>query len=253
MKLKVITALLLSAIVATSCCSSKQMCKSPAVATDSHNAQNSLDWSGTYKGVLPAASSSGMETTIKLNPDMSYTYTVKYIDKSDKLFTTEGYFTWLDAKSGVINLANNPEGSRLYFMGENSLTHLDNKGKRIEGDLAKSYVLSKSVHNLIDHNWTLTELGKNTIKTNIPNILFVTENNHVSGYSGCNRFMGTYTLEGSKLKMGQMAATMMACPDMDMEHAFLKMLDEVDSYVVKGSELHFMNKESQVIAKFTDK
>ena len=37
---------------------------------DIHNAETSLDYEGTYKGVLPAADCPGIETTLILNPDV---------------------------------------------------------------------------------------------------------------------------------------------------------------------------------------
>ncbi|MDE5451088.1 copper resistance protein NlpE N-terminal domain-containing protein, partial [Elizabethkingia meningoseptica] len=33
---------------------------------DSHNAQNSLDWAGTYEGTVPCADCPGIKTTITL-------------------------------------------------------------------------------------------------------------------------------------------------------------------------------------------
>jgi heat shock protein HslJ len=35
----------------------------------------------------------------------------------------------------------------------------------------------------------------------------------VSGFSGCNNLMGSYTLEGESLKLGPLAGSMMACPE----------------------------------------
>ena len=40
--------------------------------TDIHNAENSLDYEGTYKGVFPAADCPGIETTLTLNPDKTF-------------------------------------------------------------------------------------------------------------------------------------------------------------------------------------
>lgn len=48
------------------------------------------------------------------------------------------------------------------------------------------------------------------------------EAGRVSGFSGCNRFMGSYTVERDQLVLGQLAGTMMACPEaaMAIEGAF---------------------------------
>lgn len=68
-------------------------------------------------------------------------------------------------------------------------------------------------------------------------LLFGAEENMVAGRSNCNRFFGSYELKGKKLDLGEMGMTRMACPDMEYEDAFVKMLDEADSFEIKGSEL----------------
>ena len=59
----------------------------------------------------------------------------------------------------------------------------------------------------------------------------------VSGRTNCNRFFGKYELKGQKLEFGNLGMTRMACPDMQYEDAFVKMLDEVDRFEIKGAEL----------------
>ena len=52
----------------------------------------------------------------------------------------------------------------------------------------------------------------------------------VSGRTNCNRFFGKYELKGQKLEFENLGMTRMACPEMQYEDAFVKMLDEVDGY-----------------------
>jgi heat shock protein HslJ len=49
------------------------------------------------------------------------------------------------------------------------------------------------------------------------------EDGRVSGFSGCNSFTGPYVLEADRLRIGQLAGTMMACPEpaMTVERAVL--------------------------------
>ena len=42
------------------------------------------------------------------------------------------------------------------------------------------------------------------------------EAGRISGFSGCNRFMGGYTVDRDKLVIGTLAGTMMACPEPEM-------------------------------------
>jgi uncharacterized lipoprotein NlpE involved in copper resistance len=44
----------------------------PAQPADMHNSRNSLDWAGTYEGVLPYADCPGTKTRLTLNYDGSY-------------------------------------------------------------------------------------------------------------------------------------------------------------------------------------
>lgn len=71
----------------------------------------------------------------------------------------------------------------------------------------------------------------------------------VAGRTNCNRFFGKYELKGQKLSFGNLGMTRMACPDMQYEDAFVKMLDEVDSYAIEGSELKFYD-DKKVVAEF---
>jgi heat shock protein HslJ len=54
----------------------------------------------------------------------------------------------------------------------------------------------------------------------------------VFGDSGCNRFMGGYTVKGNRITIGPLASTMMACPQpqMDAERQFLTGLDRAKSF-----------------------
>ena len=71
----------------------------------------------------------------------------------------------------------------------------------------------------------------------------------VAGRTNCNRFFGSYELKGKSLKFGTLGMTRMACPDMQYEDAFVRMLDEVDGFEIKGSDLKLL-KGDQVVAEF---
>ena len=71
----------------------------------------------------------------------------------------------------------------------------------------------------------------------------------VAGRTNCNRFFGPYELKGKTLKFGTLGMTRMACPDLQYEEAFVRMLDEVDGFEIKGSELKLC-KGDRVVAEF---
>ena len=65
------------------------------------------------------------------------------------------------------------------------------------------------------------------------------EGGRVSGFSGCNRFMGGYTVDRDKLTIGNLAGTMMACPEpaMALEKTFLAALSGAQAANVEGKRL----------------
>lgn len=71
----------------------------------------------------------------------------------------------------------------------------------------------------------------------------------VAGRTNCNRFFGRYETDGRKIDFENMGMTRMACPEMEYEDAFVKMLDEADRYEIHGSELTLFD-DSKKLATF---
>ena len=65
------------------------------------------------------------------------------------------------------------------------------------------------------------------------------EAGRVHGFSGCNQFMGSYTLEGERLALGTLGGTMMACPEpgMSVENQFLRLFSGAFDVRVAGNDL----------------
>jgi heat shock protein HslJ len=62
----------------------------------------------------------------------------------------------------------------------------------------------------------------------------------VSGTSGCNRYMGTYEVDGSAITFGALGGTEMGCSPqslMDLEATYLRALGEVRAFRVTDEEL----------------
>lgn len=109
---------------------------------DEHNASNSLDFFGVYKGVLPCADCEGIETTIELGSGNSYLKKITYLGKQNQTVQeSSGIFIWNDAGNTIT--LESEEAPNQYFVGENVLFHLDIEGNRITGDLAEKYQLKK--------------------------------------------------------------------------------------------------------------
>lgn len=89
---------------------------------------------------------------------------------------------------------------------------------------------------LTETYWKLLTLNgqKITLGAGKKELHMILSNTHkVNGFSGCNRFMETFESNGNRLKFGPMAATMMMCAEaMDQEQAFLKALENAESYSI---------------------
>lgn len=71
----------------------------------------------------------------------------------------------------------------------------------------------------------------------------------VGGRTNCNHFFGSYDANDGALVFGDMGMTRMACPDMEYEDAFVRMLDRVDGYAIKGDQL-MLSASGQTLATF---
>jgi uncharacterized lipoprotein NlpE involved in copper resistance len=111
-------------------------------APDQHTSENSLDWQGTYAGVVPCADCEGIETTLTINKDLSYLLKTKYLGKDNKVLERRGTFTW-EKNGQVINLKGLSESPNRYFVGENQLWQLSMQGEKITGKRAEKYILRK--------------------------------------------------------------------------------------------------------------
>lgn len=111
-----------------------------AAASDKQVAENLPDYLGTYKGTLPAADCPGIETTLTLASDGSYTLHLKYIDRDSD---SDGKGTFSVAE-GLVELTPSDGGQPQYYkIEENSLRRLDAEKQPVTGELAANYVLQK--------------------------------------------------------------------------------------------------------------
>lgn len=108
-----------------------------------HSSKNALDWDGNYKGIVPCADCEGIETTLVLGKELTYTLKTKYLGKSDaKVFEEKGKFSW-DKSGQIITLNGIKDAPNKYFVGENKIIQLDMNGKKITGEQADLYILKK--------------------------------------------------------------------------------------------------------------
>ncbi len=206
---KVFKLTLLAAIalfVAASCTGNKKSNESTDTdVVDMHTSEISLDWAGTYSGVLPCASCEGIETELTLNQDGTY-----------KLYTN-------------------------YRVEENQVRHLDLEGNAIEGDLETFYILTKEGNPVVeDQRWELVELNGKAVEGDAEThyIIFHSADNRLEAKADCNVLQYNYRIKHQMmLEMEQGLSTLMACPEGSIEDEYREVLNTVDNLSCDGETL----------------
>ncbi|MEP1471207.1 MAG: YbaY family lipoprotein [Halieaceae bacterium] len=113
---------------------------------------------------------------------------------------------------------------------------------------------------LVGTNWQLVTLSGEPAATGAgdrPADLQLSEQEQrAAGFSGCNRFSGSYSSEGdathgTPLSFGPLAGTMMACAEGgDLERTYLQMLAGVSAYRLESGVLSLLHGD-QVVATFS--
>lgn len=89
--------------------------------------------------------------------------------------------------------------------------------------------------------WTLSEMEQREVGANGPYLEFDRDQKRVSGSGGCNRFSGTFEIEGSSIKISRIVSTRMACIDAErqrVETTFLRLLETITRFELQGNTLH---------------
>jgi Heat shock protein len=86
------------------------------------------------------------------------------------------------------------------------------------------------------------------------NIVFDKDNLHFAGFSGCNRYFGNFNKKKSSIKLENIGATKMDCPenDMSIENKYLPLLDKVDNYTIHTDTL-FLSQGIRILLTFIAK
>ena len=76
------------------------------------------------------------------------------------------------------------------------------------------------------------------------------EKDRVYGFSGVNRYFGTFTADKDQIKIGNLGSTLMMgdIKDMEMESQYLKSLSQVNKIIIDGNTVTLT--DGQVILKF---
>jgi heat shock protein HslJ len=81
-------------------------------------------------------------------------------------------------------------------------------------------------------------------------IRFDADTARVAGFAGCNRYFGSYTLDGASLRFGAVGMTRMACAEgMALEQQLAAALEATRRYQLEERELTLFN-DTRAVARF---
>jgi copper homeostasis protein (lipoprotein) len=262
----------------------------PLSINDFPKVNNNLQYIGTYLGVLPCGDCEGMETKITINENNTYTKSVHYLGKGNKVFEQKGTITW-NTLGNVIKLNEIQNSPNQYLVSNDELIQLDIEGNIIEGNIAKEYKLFKQSkvdseiettplddnkinlnnkleatasvekvnpaegkYTLAETKWKLIKLNGKTVKQKGSKTNFIKMNSSdgkFSAFAGCNNMFGSYAMPSvNTITFSEIGATRMMCPNMTTEDEFMNMLQQAAKYSLDKETLSFYNSSKVLIATF---
>jgi heat shock protein HslJ len=136
---------------------------------------------------------------------------------------------YLAALQSAGRVAFTPEGRLEIFYDVNSTTE-------------RKMVFVPGEKPLVDTVWKLVSMGDPNNPTTLESGSVITaifsQEGSLSGVSGCNNYVASYTVQDNQIKIQQAVSTLRACTKgMDQEAAYLKALEGVETYQIKGASL----------------
>lgn len=184
---------------------------------------------GQYGGTIPCASCEGIVYNLELKEDSTYTSQMVYLGEDVKPYSEAGRYYYINEH--VIALQKDTNLPSFIQVEEKRLRMLDGDTQIIQGDLADMYILKEgraevpkqeskpatvATTTTLSGKWVLKKLSGRSVSATdfareLPYMDFNQKEKHMSGYDGCNRTGGDYTIEGNTLKFGGLFSTKMAC------------------------------------------
>ena len=196
----------------------------PSGLDAAHNSRNALDWAGAYEGVLPCVDCPGIQTRLTLSRDETYELSTLHLGRDSAARVVRGRFSWQPNGNAITLEARH--GGQQFAVGEARVALLE-AGAAPSWPQPAQRVLERVAaapesgvqRTLESHRWTLTSATDAQGKPidGLPAgagraIVFNFTEGRLNVEGGCNRTFGGYRIEGdSRLKVGRMASTMMAC------------------------------------------
>jgi len=195
----------------------------PPQPAETHNSRNSLDWAGTYEGVLPCADCAGSKTRLTLNRDDSYRLVTQAHGSRNAEKSVSGVFTW--QPSGNAITLDERGGRQEFSVGEGRLTLLRPKSGASQSSAANPVLTLAAPHSgdleqqLGRYRWTLVAAtdANNRRIAGLPAgqdhpVVLSFDGSRLSVQGPCNRLVAGYQFTAAnQLTVIGGASTKMAC------------------------------------------
>lgn len=114
---------------------------------------------------------------------------------------------------------------------------IDNNYTEFKG--CGKFLMDQRLHDIwVMQEMTGVEFKKENLSKGLPVFEFYLNDMRFSGHAGCNQLAGKIEIEGNRITFGEIIATKMACPDMEVEHAVLSALEKSTfNYAVDNPKL----------------
>jgi uncharacterized lipoprotein YbaY/heat shock protein HslJ len=110
---------------------------------------------------------------------------------------------------------------------------------------------------LMNLRWVPTQIAGSRVtipeQQREPWIMLDPRSKRVSGSGGCNRVSGSFQASRDTLRFSRMTSTLMACPVLETETAFLRVLEETRRYRVLGRTLELLDGDGRLLARLEER
>ncbi|MFY0713413.1 META domain-containing protein [Seonamhaeicola sp. NFXS20] len=102
---------------------------------------------------------------------------------------------------------------------------------------------------MLNNNFSITTLNGTNVSAFNLTISFNDSTKQVSGFSGCNRFFGSYTIKNNTIKLGPLASTRKMCmPKLNsVESKLLDALTKANHFTIKNDTLILLEEENKLL------
>ena len=219
-----------------------------------------------FVGNLPCADCPGIRYRLDLRKDHTYSSSMTYEDRNAS-FADGGRWELTEDGNVLVLHGGRSSTSKLKLVDADTLRQLDGDGHEINSKL--NYDLKREPssgtkvgrgNNASPENthWSLIGLGDAPVKTDSLQkeafLMLNSATHRVSGSGGCNNLMGSYEVDGSRLRFGQTGSSMMFCAKgMETERGFLQALARVSTWKIDEGHLELFDSSGKLLAQFKAK